>query len=154
MFWICCTVPSNFEEIKKDPQRIKKIKPSINKYNLEEINCPWEEVDWKKTEKNNGTIALNVLYARKQKIYPSYVSKHKPNREKQVILLIISNRDKRKDKSEGRQQQWHYPAMKKLSTLLRRITSKHHGECYCLNCLHSFATENKEYAKIKLFVTL
>ena len=94
------------------------------------------------------------MYARKQKIYPSYVSKHNPNREKQVILLIISNRHKRKDKSEGRQQQWHYPAMKKLSTLLRRITSKHHGECYCLNCLHSFATENKEYAKIKLFVTL
>ena len=30
-----------------------------------------------------------------------------------------------------------------MSTLLRRITSKHHGYFYCLNCLHSFRTENK-----------
>ena len=33
------------------------------------------------------TIALNVLCARKEKIYPVYVSKHNSNREKQVILL-------------------------------------------------------------------
>ena len=33
--------------------------------------------------------------------------------------------------------------VKKLSTLLRRITSKHHGDFYCLNCLHSCRTENK-----------
>ena len=26
---------------------------------------------------------------------------------------------------------------------LRGITSKHHGDFYCLNCFHSFATENK-----------
>ena len=32
---------------------------------------------------------------------------------------------------------------KKLSALLRGITSKHHGNFYCLNCLHSFATEKK-----------
>ena len=32
---------------------------------------------------------------------------------------------------------------KKLSTLLRGIRSKYHGDFYCLNYLHSFATENK-----------
>ena len=32
---------------------------------------------------------------------------------------------------------------KKISALLREITSKHHGDFYCLNCLHCFATENK-----------
>ena len=32
---------------------------------------------------------------------------------------------------------------KKLSTLLRVVASKHHGDFYCLNCLHSFRTENK-----------
>ena len=42
-------------------------------------------------EKNNLIIALNVLYAKKEKIYPAYVSKHNSNREKQVILLMISN---------------------------------------------------------------
>ena len=31
----------------------------------------------------------------------------------------------------------------KLSALLRGITSKHNRDFYCLNCFHSFATENK-----------
>ena len=39
------TVVLNHEEIKKYPQRITKIKPFINKYNLEEINCPLEKND-------------------------------------------------------------------------------------------------------------
>ena len=48
---------------------------------------------------------------------------------------------------------------KKLSTLLRGITSKHNGDFYCLNCLHSFATKKKRESqkkdvKMKLFVTL
>ena len=43
---------------------------------------------------NNVTIAFNVLYAKKEKIYPAYVSKHNSNREKQVILLMISNAEK------------------------------------------------------------
>ena len=32
---------------------------------------------------------------------------------------------------------------KKLSSLLRGITSKHDGDFYCLNYFHSFRTENK-----------
>ena len=32
---------------------------------------------------------------------------------------------------------------KKLSTLLRGITSKYHGDFYYLNYLHSFATKKK-----------
>ena len=42
-------------------------------------------------EKNNVKTALNVLYAKKKKIYPAYVSKLYPNCEKQVILLMIPN---------------------------------------------------------------
>ena len=54
---------------------------------------------------------------------------------------------------------WHYLAVKKLSALLGRIASKHHSDFYCLNCLHSFATENKresykKYVEMKIFVTL
>ena len=41
------TVALNYEEIKKDPQRIIKIKPSINKYNWEGKNFPSEKDDWK-----------------------------------------------------------------------------------------------------------
>ena len=37
----------------------------------------------------------------------------------------------------------HYLAVTKLPALLRAITSNHLGDFCCLNCLHSFATENK-----------
>ena len=37
---------------------------------------------------------------------------------------------------------WHYLAVKKLPRLLKGIASKQHGGFYCLNCLHSFQTEN------------
>ena len=57
----------NDEEIKKDPQRITKIKHFINKYNWEGINFPSEKDDWKKTDKNNVAIGLDVLYAKKEK---------------------------------------------------------------------------------------
>ena len=81
----------NQEEIKKDTQRIIKIKSFTNKYNWERINYQSEEDDWKKLEKNNLTIALDILYAKKEKICPGHVSKHNSVREEQVILLIIPN---------------------------------------------------------------
>ena len=37
----------------------------------------------------------------------------------------------------------HYLAVKKLSALFRGITSKHHGDSYCINCFHSYNTEEK-----------
>ena len=130
-FQYAVTVALNHEQIGKHPEKITKMKPFINKYNLEKVNFPSEKDDWKKFEKNNVTIALNVLYAKKGKTYPAYVSKHNSNCEKQVIIFMIPN-------GEG----WYYLAVKKLSTLLNRITSKHHVDFYCLNCLHSF--EKKE----------
>ena len=63
---------------------------SIRKKFLEKI---WEK---------KVTIALNVLYTKKEKIYPAYVLKHNSNREKQVILLMILNGGKREANSEGR----------------------------------------------------
>ena len=45
--------------------KITKTKPFINKYNWKGINVPSEKEDWKKIERNNVTIALNVLYAKK-----------------------------------------------------------------------------------------
>ena len=47
-----------------------------------------------------------------------------------------------------------------LPALLREITSRNNGDCYCLNCLRSFRTKSKlkslftKYVKIKVFVTL
>ena len=52
-------------------------------------------------------------------------------------------------------EKWHYTALKSeptedgfnrptksLSRLFRGITSNHDGDFYCLNCLHSFRTDN------------
>ena len=43
--------------------------------------------------KNNIEIALNILYAKNDKIYPASISKHNPNHEKQIILSMTSNRE-------------------------------------------------------------
>ena len=72
------------------------------------------------------------MYARKEKICPSYDSNNNSNGEKQVILLMIPNGEK-----------WHDLAVKKLSALSRVITPKNNDDFYCLNCLHSFRTKNK-----------
>ena len=96
------------------------------------MNYPSEKYDWKKIYKNNITISLNVFYTKKEKIYPAYFSKYNSNCEKQIILLIIPD-------GEG----WHYFAVNELSTLIKGIKSKQHGDFYYLNCFHSFAIENK-----------
>ena len=60
-FQYTATVASNHEEIKRDPQRISKIKPYINQYNWNRIKSPLEIDDWKTFEKNSPTITLNIL---------------------------------------------------------------------------------------------
>ena len=89
--------------------------------------------DWKKFESNNE-IAQNILYVphNTKKIDIAYKSKNNLTREKQVVLLMISNGEK-----------WHYLTVKKLSGLLRGITSNHAGDFYCLNCFCVYSTKNK-----------
>ena len=41
------TAALNHEQIKKDSQRISKIKPFIDKYNWKEIGFPSHKKDWK-----------------------------------------------------------------------------------------------------------
>ena len=53
-----------------------EIKTLMIRYNLEGINFTSEKDDWKKIETNDLIIALNVLYAIKEKIYSAYISKH------------------------------------------------------------------------------
>ena len=50
----------------KHSEGITKVKPFLSNYNWEGINFPSKKGDWKKIDKNNQTIALNVLYARTQ----------------------------------------------------------------------------------------
>lgn len=46
------------------------------KSNWKDMNYPSRKHDWIKFEKDNPSVALNVLDAGKEKIYPAHVSKH------------------------------------------------------------------------------
>ena len=61
-FQYTLTVTLNYENIKKDRQRISIIKPVIDQYNWKEIDFPSHRMDWEKFESNNKSIALNILY--------------------------------------------------------------------------------------------
>ena len=128
------TLALNFNNIDRNPQRISKMKPFINNYKWNDINFPTTKKDWNKFEVNNKNIALNILYVpyNTKKIKIAYKSKYNLIRDKQIILLMISNGEN-----------WHYLAVRSLSGLLRGISSKHDGDYYCLNCFHSYRTENK-----------
>ena len=128
------TVALNHDTINKNPQRVSKIKPFINQYNWNDIDFPSTGKDWKKFELNNESIALIILYVlhKTGKIHLAYKSKHNLTREKQVILLMITDGEK-----------WHYTAVKRLSGLLRGVTGNNNGDFYCLNCFHAYRTENK-----------
>ena len=97
-------------------------------------------------KKNNETVALNILVVphNEIKITHAYKSKYNHIRKTQIVLLMITDGEK-----------WHYIALKSeptddgfsrraksLSKLFRGITSNHDGDFYCLNCLHSFRTDN------------
>ena len=111
-----------------------KVKPFINKYNWNGIKYSSKIDGWKTFEKNDPTSALNILCIKEKEKYPAYITKHDSTREKQIVHLIIPDEGK-----EG----WHYLAVKELPALLHGITSKHKGDFYCSNCLHSFRRENK-----------
>ena len=139
-FQYTVTLALNLDKIKKDPQRVSKIKPFIEKYNWEHIDFPSTSKDWKKFECNNE-VALNILYVpyNTKKINIAYKSKNNLTQEKQIILLMIS---------DG--QKWHYLVVKNLSRLLRGITYNHKEDFYCVNCFHSYRTENKLEAHKKI----
>ena len=128
------------KKIRKNPQRISKIKPFIDQYNWKDIDFPATSKDWKKFELNNE-IALNILYVphNTRKIHVAYKSKHNLTRENHIILLMITDSEK-----------WHYLTIKNLSGLLRRITSNHVRDFYCLNCFCPYFTKNKFEAHKKL----
>ena len=131
-FQYAMTIALNHDKIGDNPERVSKVKPFINQYDWSEINFPSHINDWKKFELNNKSIALNVLHVPEDEkaIRHSYKSKYDLTHENQVILLMISDGEK-----------WHYLTVKRLSDLLKGITSKHDGDFYCLNCFHSYALE-------------
>ena len=139
-FQYAITLALNLNKINNLPERISKIKPFIEGYNWKDIDFPSTSKDWKKIELNNE-VALNILHVphNTKKIEIAYKSKHNLTREKQIILLMISNGEN-----------CHYLVVKGLSGLLTGITSKHKEDFYCLNCFHSYRTKNKLEAHKKI----
>ena len=60
-FQYAVTLALNLDKIRKNPQRISKIKPFIDQYNWKNIDFPATSKDRKKLESNNE-IVLNTLY--------------------------------------------------------------------------------------------
>ena len=139
-FQYAVTLALNLDKINKNSQRISKIKPFIEEYDWKDIDFPSTSKDCKKFELNNE-VALNILYVphNTKKVEIAYKSKHNLAREKQVILLMISNGEN-----------WHYLLVKSLSGLLTGITSNHKEDFYCLNCFHSYRTKSKLEAYKKI----
>ena len=69
-FQYAAVVALNQEEIKWNPERVSNIKPFMNKFNWKGINYPSKIDDQKTFEKNNPTIAINILYIKKKEILP------------------------------------------------------------------------------------
>ena len=61
-FQYALTVALNCGKIKNHAERTKNMEPFIDQYNWDEINFPSHQKDWKESESNNKSIALNVLY--------------------------------------------------------------------------------------------
>ena len=91
-----------------------------------------------KFERNNKTIALNILYVphNTKTVNFAYKSKYSCKRKNQVVFLMITN-----GKQSDEVDKWHYIALKSLHTvdglnhpirslsrLFRGITSNNHGD--------------------------
>ena len=94
------------------------------------VDFPSHKKDLNEFQKNNKIIALNILYVRHdtEEIRHAYKSKFNLTRNHQVTLTMITDGKK-----------WHYLTVKKLSALLKGITSKHKRDFYCLNCFQSYS---------------
>ena len=77
----------NYQRIKKDRQRISKLKSYINQYNWKDINFPSDKEDWKKFSQNNKEITLNVLFVphNKKEIDVVYTSKYHYKHSKKFV---------------------------------------------------------------------
>ena len=115
------------EEIKKDHQRISRLRPYENQYNWKGLEFPVSIKKIDKFEKNNLGIAVNVLFSNKksQNIYTARRSEHNVKCKK---LLMIVDDEKR-----------HYTGIKNISRLLSKLNGKtRRAYHYCINCLNGF----------------
>ena len=96
------SVPLHHKEIKNHPEIKSRIHYYFSwDYNWEGIQFPAGIKDWKRFEKNNETVALNVLVVLHNEIKITYKSKYNHTCKNQIVLLMITDGE-----------QWHYISLK------------------------------------------
>ena len=77
-FQYSINVALHHQDMENHPERITNIGPHTGLYNLEGIELPAGIKDWKSFERNNKTIALNILFVphNEKTINLAYKSKH------------------------------------------------------------------------------
>ena len=131
--WAVITV-LHHEEIKKDRQRISRLKPNEKQYNWKGLEFPVSIKKVDRFEKNNPDISVNVLFSNKksQDIYSAHKSERNVKCKTQLNLLMIE---------DGGNS--HYTAIKNISRLLSKLNEKSkHTYHFCMNCLNGFRTES------------
>ena len=83
----------NYQNIETYPERISKIMPYLDEHNWKGIDFPARPKDCKKFQQNYKEIALNTLFVphNTETTRVAYRSKCNHTREKQVILLMITD---------------------------------------------------------------
>ena len=154
------------KEIGKNPDRTSsKLLEHAYKLDWNGIEFTASAPDYKRFEKFNEDIALNIFYVpflhedeRESDVRPEYISKFNFTRKIPVVLLKISDGDK-----------WHFLALKSekednsdfirptksFSRLMRDISSNSQENYYCFGCFHSFKKhaqlcKDHDFYKIKL----
>ena len=122
------------EEIKHHSERISLLRPYEKQYNWEGLELPVSIKKTHKFEKNNPSIAVNVLFSSKKNLNKSTARRSERNVKckKQVNLLMIGDGESR-----------HCTAIKSISRLFKSLNATHKGAYhFCMNCLNGFPTES------------
>ena len=93
------------------------------------MNFPSIKDDWKKIAKNNVTIALNVLYVKK---------------EKHVMLMFQNITQIVKGRYSFNDFIWFHNDLMSMTlscstktiNIIKKNPSKYYGDFYCLDCFH------------------
>ena len=96
-------VALHHQNLRNHPERISNINFFSHMYNWEGTEFPAGIKDQKRSEKNNKTIALNILFVQYIEKTINIACKSKCNRQRknQVVLLMVTDGKK-----------WHYIALK------------------------------------------
>ena len=92
-FQYSTTVALNHQNIENHPERISNIGIFTDLYNWEGREFPAGIIDWKRFERNNKTIALDIFLIphNEKTINLACKSKYNRKRENKILLLMITN---------------------------------------------------------------